>query len=72
MKKIKTSRFLYIMSALLILGFAIRLGADYIKYNPLTTSAPFYVNIIIRAAELLLPALTVFIAGRVFAKKEKN
>lgn len=69
MKKENYWKFLYILSVLLIVGFVIRLGADLIKYNPVATSAPFYIYIIERAVEFVLPAMLVFIAGIICRKK---
>jgi len=69
MKKENYYKFMWGMSALLVLGFAIRLGADYCKYDPLTTSAPFYACIIVRAFEFMLPSILVFIAGLICKRK---
>lgn len=69
MKKENYYKFMWVMSALLVLGFAIRLGVDYYKYDPITTSAPFYAYIIIRALEFILPSIIVFIVG-IFCKRK--
>jgi hypothetical protein len=49
-----------LIGAFLIAGFVIRLGADYYKYLHSFTSAPFYVSVIARSLEFLLPALICF------------
>ena len=69
MKKENYYKFMYGISALLLLGFAIRLGVDYYKYDPLTTSAPFYVNIILRSLEFILPSMIAFAVGIICKKK---
>lgn len=68
MKKDKYWLFLYIMAALLVVGFAIRLGADYYK-NYEFGSSPFYLYVIERFAEFILPAIACFAAGHILKKK---
>lgn len=48
MKKENIYKFLYVVCIFLIVGFAIRLGADYFKYDNINNSAPFYTLIIER------------------------
>jgi len=69
MKKENYYQLLYLMSALLVVGFFGRLGGDYYQYNPMSTSAPFYVNILMRALEYLLPAALIFLAGVICKKR---
>ncbi len=61
MKKQNYYKILYIAAILLFIGFAVRLGVDYSNYR--MTSAPFYLYIIIRSFEFLVPALIVFMIG---------
>lgn len=65
MKKENIYKFLYILSALLVAGFAIDTGVDIYKYNTggYMGSAPLYVYILVNAFEYLLPSLAFFIAG---------
>ncbi len=70
MKKENIYKFLYAISILLIVGFAIRLGADYFKYDAALTSAPFYVYIITRALEFLLPSAIIFVIATVIKKRK--
>ena len=65
MKKENIYKFLYILSALLVVGFAIDTGVDIYKYNTggYMGSAPLYVYILVNAIEYLLPSLAFFIAG---------
>ena len=78
MKKENIYKLLYILSALLVFGFAIDTGVDIYKYNTggYLGSAPLYVYILVNAIEYLLPSLAFFIAGLVckkkFTKKENN
>lgn len=69
MKKESIYPLLYAVSILLLVGFAIRLGADYFRYDTMYTSAPFYVLIIERTIEFLLPAIIVFTAATIIKKK---
>ena len=78
MKKENIYKFLYLLSALLVVGFAIGTGVDIYKYNTgsYLGSAPLYVYILVNAIEYLLPSLAFFIAGLIckkkFAKKGNN
>lgn len=67
MKKENYYKILYVISAMSLLGFVIRLGADYYKYDYITI--PFYIDILIRALEFILPGLLIFIAGIICKKK---
>ena len=69
MKKEWYVKFFYIVSALLALGFCIRLGVDYAVYDAAVNSAPFYVFILERAVEFLLPCVVLLIVARVCKKK---
>lgn len=68
MRKENIYKFFYLLSALLLLGFAIRLGADYMKYD-VSNSAPFYVFVMERTAEFVLPAIIALLAGLITKKK---
>lgn len=72
MKKEKWYKFLYVVSGLLAVGFIIRLTVDYIQYNPMETSFPFYATILLRSVEFLLPALIVLIAAIILRKYQKK
>ena len=69
MKKNNIGKVLYFISILLILVFFIFIIMDYSKYD-ISYSAPFYVYIIVRSIEFLLPSLVSFIIG--FILNEKN
>lgn len=69
MKKEHIHKFLYTVSLFLIIGFAVRLGTDYYKYDEANNSAPFYVLVIERAVEFILPSVIVFISGKIVKKK---
>ncbi len=78
MKKENIYKFLYIVAALLVVGFAVAFGVDAYKYHTggYLGSAPLYVYALVDALEYLLPSVAVFIAAilckRKFAKKENN
>lgn len=69
MKKENIYKFLYAVSIFLIIGFIIRSGVDYFKYDNLNNSAPFYTFIIVRMIEFIMPSIIVFIIGKVMKKK---
>ena len=69
MKNENIYKFLYVVSIFLIIGFAIRLGVDYFKYDSYSNSAPFYVFIIERVVEFIIPSIIVFIVAKIAKKK---
>lgn len=69
MKKEWYATFFYIVSVFLAIGFCVRLGVDYTRYNTVANSAPFYVFILERAFEFLLPCAVLLIVARVCRKK---
>ncbi len=68
----KFYRFMLVISALLFIGFAIRLTVDYIKYDEVLTSFPFYAFVIERAVEFLLPSLVALTVGIIVRHRSKN
>ncbi len=69
MKKSNLHKFLYAVSALLLLGFAIRFGVDAYRYDISMGSAPLYAYAILRAVQFILPGFLVFL-GAIFTKKK--
>ncbi len=71
MKKENIYKFLYIVSALLVVGFTISFGVDAYKYNTggYFGSAPLYVYALVNAVKYLLPSLAFFIASLICKKK---
>ena len=63
---------LFFVSLLLILGFIVILNLDWITYYSNYSSAPFYVYIIVRSLEFLLPSIILIIAGIVLLLKNKK
>lgn len=59
---------LAILLFMMFIGFIVY---DYINYNPMYTSAPFSVNILIRSIEFLLPCLILLIIGLILKKGRK-
>ena len=72
MKKVNIYRFLYAVSALLVLGFAIHTIVDGCRYNSMLTSFPFYAFVLVRAIEYLVPSIIVFIVALIVKKKFVN
>lgn len=62
MKK-KISTICKVLSVVLIITFIVLSIIDYINYNPIVTSAPYYVNLIINASFLLIPAIIAYIVS---------
>ena len=69
MKKENIYKLLYAVSILSLIGFIVRLGADYFKYDNLNNSAPFYTFIMVRMIEFLIPSIAILIIGKVIKKK---
>ena len=72
MKKVNIYRFLYAVSALLVLGFAIHTIVDGCRYNSMLTSFPFYAFVLVRAIEYIVPSIIVFIVAIIVKKKFTN
>ena len=71
MRKENIHKFLYIISVLLVVGFAIAFGVDAYKYNTggYLGSAPLYAYALVDAVEYLLTSLAFFVAGLICKKK---
>ncbi len=65
MNKRSISKILYIISIILLILFIVFIIYDYKNYNPMITSAPFYLNIIVRLIEFILPSIITFVVGLV-------
>ena len=66
------SLILFFISLMLILGFVVILNLDRITYYPMGNSAPFYVFILVRCLEFLLPSIILIIVGIVLLLKNKK
>lgn len=69
-RKIIASLF-YLLAVIFVVGFAFLLWQDYVLHYPYG-SAPFYVYVIERAFELLLPAGLCVAAGIAVKKRGEN
>ena len=72
MKKANIYKFLYAISALLVLGFAIHTIVDACRYDSMLTSFPFYAVVLVNAVTYLVPSLIVFIVALIVKKKFAN
>ena len=70
-KKI-VSLILFFASLLLVLGFIVLLNIDWITFYSMGNSAPFYVFILVRFLEFLLPSIILIIVGIVLLSKNKK
>ena len=68
MKK-KITTICKILSVVLVITFIVLNIIDYVNYNPMATSAPYYVNLLVNALFLLIPAVIVFIIGIIIEKR---
>ncbi|MBQ2909220.1 MAG: hypothetical protein IJE53_00265 [Bacilli bacterium] len=69
-KKIIISLVLLFISLLLILGYILILDIDYLHWY--MYSSPFYLNVIVRSLEFLLPAIILIIISIILIKKSKQ
>lgn len=70
MKKI-LPKMLRLISLILVILFAVLLIVDYFKVYPFG-SAPFYVYVLVRTIEFLVPSSICFIVSKLFEKHTKN
>ena len=68
MKK-KITTICKVLCVVLVIAFIILSIVDYVNYNPMITSAPYYVDLLVNALFLLMPAIIVFIIGIIIEKK---
>ena len=62
-------RILLFIALLLIFGFIVVLNIDWLHWY--AYSSPFYINVIVRSLEFILPAIINIILGIVLLKNEK-
>lgn len=72
MKKENIYKFLYIICIFLIIAFIIRLGIDFFKYDSINNSQPFYVYIIERVIEFIVPCIILFIIALIVKIKYQS
>ena len=65
------SLILFFASLILILYFILMLNLDWLKYKNMGNSAPFYVFVLTRCLEFLLPSIITTIIGIALLKKDK-
>ena len=58
-----------VISVVLVIAFVVLSIIDYINYNPISTSAHYYVDILVNALFLLIPAIIAFIIGIIIEKR---
>ncbi len=56
-------------AAILAVGFILFMCMDFVKYNPMQTSAPLYVYALVRGLEFLLPSVVTLIIALFLRKK---
>lgn len=71
MKKIGGATVCYIISVLLVIGFAVNTLIDYSRYNATLNSAPFSLWIWVNAICYLLPGAIALVIGLVIGKRRK-
>ena len=70
MKKI-IGLILFFVSLILILGCTISIDIDWLNYYSIANSSPFYVFVIVRCLEFLIPSIILIIIS-VFLLKQKD
>lgn len=70
--KFSLHKLFYAIAGLLVVGFAVRLWADFLQYDAMVHSAPFSTYVLVRAVEFLLPGAICFIAAMVLQKKRSK
>lgn len=68
MKKENIFKYLYVISTLLIIGCFILIGIDWYNYG-VEDSAPFYVFILVRVIEFIIPSIIIAIIAKIMKKK---
>lgn len=63
MNKEKIVKLLYFVSIVLVIGFGICVLVDYLRYDTILNSAPFYIFIITRFVEFIVPSIIIFIVA---------
>lgn len=64
MKKQNYYKLFYLVSILALIGFFIRISVDYFKYD-ITSSVPFYLFLIERTLEFIVPSIIFFLLGKI-------
>lgn len=72
MKKANIHKFLYLVSVLLVVGFAVHTIVDACRYDSMLTSFPFYTFVIVHAIEYLIPSIIVYIVALIVKKKSAD
>ena len=57
---------------ILLLGFFLKLGRDWMMYDSTLNSAPFYIWVVADAVRYLLPSGFVFLLGRFLKVAQDN
>lgn len=68
----KVLRICRIISAFLVIVFAVKSGIDYLQYSSVNNSAPFSTWILVNAVYFLVPAAAVFILGIIKGNANKK
>ena len=72
MSKCRTiAAILFVIAGLFVIGFGLLLWKDYTVHDPYG-SAPFYLYVIERVLELLVPAVLCFAAGRIINRRAEK
>ena len=65
----KLYKFLFFISVGMIAGFSIQIAMDPASYGEVVTSAPFYVVVLTRAVQYLVPSAIAFAIAMLIKKK---
>lgn len=74
-EKIETKKIvcliMFFLALLLITGCIISIDIDWLNYYSTVNSSPFYVCVIVRCVEYLIPSIVLIVISTVLLKKEK-
>ena len=69
MTKKNIYKIFFAAAVLLLILFAVLLIIDAVNYNRTLTSAPFWIFVMARAVEFILPCIVVFIIGLILKRR---
>ena len=66
----KKPKFWFILSAILVVVYLVKIPLDYHVYSTTLNSAPFWVWLLVNAVYFLIPALIALVIGWIMGRKK--
>ena len=60
-----------IISVILVVVFIFKTVIDYLQYDEMVNSAPFYLWVVVNGIHFIIPAVILFVIGIVIGKRKK-